>query len=158
MALDTPHCEFGWKAQPFSLKDPEGKEWTLESVMGEKGLLVAFICNHCPYVKAIAERLADDARALQAEGIGVVAVMSNDYEAYPADAPAEMTRFAQQYGFPFPMWWMRIRVSVRPMTRSVRLISSASTPPGNCSTADVWTTPAWETPNTALRNCSTPCG
>ena len=45
--------------------------------MGEKGLLVAFICNHCPYVKAIAERLADDARALQAEGIGVVAIMSN---------------------------------------------------------------------------------
>ena len=102
MALDTPHCEFGWKAQPFSLKDPEGKEWTLESVMGEKGLLVAFICNHCPYVKAIAERFADDARVLQAEGIGVVAIMSNDYEAYLADAPAEMTRFAQQYGFPFP--------------------------------------------------------
>ena len=102
MALDTPICDFGWKAPPFALRNPEGVEHTLESAMGEKGLLVAFICNHCPYVKAIAERLASDARALQADGIGVVAIMSNGYEAYPDDAPEEMVKFAEQHGFTFP--------------------------------------------------------
>ncbi|MEM6454328.1 MAG: thioredoxin family protein [Acidobacteriota bacterium] len=70
--------------------------------MGENGLLIAFICNHCPYVQAIAERLAADAKTLQAEGINVLAVMSNDYRNVPSDAPPNMKRFAEQHGFTFP--------------------------------------------------------
>jgi peroxiredoxin len=102
MAKDTPLCDFGWKAPIFELKDPDGTPHGLESTMGENGLLIAFICNHCPYVKAIADRLADDAAALQNEGIGVVAVMSNDYTAYVSDSPDEMKKFAAQHGFTFP--------------------------------------------------------
>ena len=102
MLLDTPQVEIGWQAQPFVLEDPDGKAYRLESLMGEHGLLVAFICNHCPYVKAIAERLASDAKRLQDAGIGVVAINSNDYVAYPADSPPEMKAFADRHGFGFP--------------------------------------------------------
>lgn len=102
MAVDTPVCDFGWKALPFELRDPDGRTETLESAMGENGLLIAFICNHCPYVKAIADRFSQDARELQAAGIGVVAIMSNDYAAYPDDSPEQMKKFADKYRFSFP--------------------------------------------------------
>ena len=102
MLLDTPICDFGWKAPDFTLSDPDGNSFTMSGQLGEKGLLIAFICNHCPYVKAIADRLAGDARALMDEGINVLAVMSNDYRAYQADSPENMKRFAAQHGFPFP--------------------------------------------------------
>ena len=102
MLLDTPLCDFGWKAPDFSLKTPGGETHTLADAMGENGLLIAFICNHCPYVKAIADRLAADARTLLAADIGVVAVMSNDYRDYAADSPDNMQRFAERHEFPFP--------------------------------------------------------
>ena len=102
MLLDTPICEFGLKAPAFNLPDPDGGMHSLDDMMGEKGLLVAFICNHCPYVKAIIDRLVEDARALQAEGVGVVAIMPNDYTKVPADSPAEMKAFAERHGMPFP--------------------------------------------------------
>ncbi len=102
MLLDTPICDFGWQAPEFTLKDPSGRAYTMSEHLGEKGLLIAFICNHCPYVKAIGERLASDARELMGEGINVLAVMSNDYRDYPADSPANMVAFAEMYGFPFP--------------------------------------------------------
>lgn len=102
MLLDTPVCDYGWQAPGFDLSDPSGKRFTLADVMGERGLLIAFICNHCPYVKAIISRLVDDAKTLQADGVGVVAIMPNDYVAYPADAPEQMTAFAQDHGFTFP--------------------------------------------------------
>ncbi|MEO0816476.1 MAG: thioredoxin family protein [Pseudomonadota bacterium] len=103
MALkDTPICEFGWKAPDFTLADPAGVSVTMSEHLGSKGLLVAFICNHCPYVKAIADRLARDAAELMGEGIGVLAVMPNDYRAYPADAPDKMAEFAAAHGFTFP--------------------------------------------------------
>ncbi|MFT6559598.1 thioredoxin family protein [Sneathiella sp.] len=102
MLLDTPVCDFGWKAPDFALKDPDGAEFRMTEQMGEKGLLVAFICNHCPYVQAIAERFASDARILMEEGINVLAVMSNDYRYVPADQPSNMKRFAEQYRFSFP--------------------------------------------------------
>lgn len=70
--------------------------------LSDKGLLIAFICNHCPYVKAIADRLTADASTLMKEGIGVLAVMSNDYRTYPADAPDQMKQFAATHHFPFP--------------------------------------------------------
>lgn len=102
MLLDTPVCDFGWQAPTFDLADPSGQRFTLDDVMGPKGVLVAFICNHCPYVKAIIARLVEDAKTLQADGIGVVAIMPNDYVNYPADSPALMTEFAAEHSFAFP--------------------------------------------------------
>lgn len=102
MLLDTPICDFGWKAPDFKLKDPDGKAFTMSDHLGDKGLLIAFICNHCPYVVAIAERLAQDADTLMDEGINVLAVMSNDYTYVPADNPENMKKFAQHYDFKFP--------------------------------------------------------
>ncbi len=102
MLLDTPICEFGWNAPDFTLKDPYGDSFTMSEQLGEKGLLIAFICNHCPYVQAIADRLAEDALELQAEGINVMAVMSNDYRYVQADSPPNMKKFAKQHGFAFP--------------------------------------------------------
>lgn len=100
--LNTPICDFGWKAPDFTLQDPNGNSFTMSENLGDKGLLIAFICNHCPYVQAIGERLAQDANSLMAEGINVVAVMSNDYNDYSQDSPANMLKFAAQFGFNFP--------------------------------------------------------
>lgn len=102
MLLDTPVCDFGWQGPDFTLPDPHGQDHRMRDYLGEKGLLIAFICNHCPYVKRIAGQLAADTSELMADGVGVLAVMSNDYAAYPADRPEEMVRFAQQNGFAFP--------------------------------------------------------
>ena len=102
MLLDTPVCDFGWQAPEFTLKDPSGQSFNMSDNMGEQGLLIAFICNHCPYVKAIADRLAEDAKALQADGVNVLAVMSNDYMSYPADSPENMKKFSESHGFTFP--------------------------------------------------------
>ena len=94
--------ELGWKAHNFALRGVDDKVYTLADVRGPKGTLVAFICNHCPYVKAIAGRLADEAEALGALGIGTVAVMPNDTVAYPADGFDNMQAFARRHGFGFP--------------------------------------------------------
>lgn len=102
MAVSTPICDFGWKAPDFTLKDPDGKSFTMSQHVGDNGLLIAFICNHCPYVQAIIDRLADDSRVLQAEGVNVLAVMSNDYSSYPDDSPANMKVFATKHSLPFP--------------------------------------------------------
>ncbi len=102
MLLDTPICDFNWPAPDFTLKDPPGQSFTLSEQMGDKGLLIAFVCNHCPYVKAIAGRLAGDASALIASGVNVLAVMSNDYHSYPADSPENMAAFARKHGWSFP--------------------------------------------------------
>lgn len=102
MLLDTPVCDFGWQAPAFELTDAIGTPFTLDDVRGDKGLLIAFICNHCPYVKAIIARLVADAKTLQAEGLGVVAIMPNDYRSYPDDAPQLMMQFAAEHGFTFP--------------------------------------------------------
>ena len=102
MLLETPGCEFGDPAPQFRLPDAHGHMHDLNDHLGPKGVLIAFICNHCPYVVAIADRLAADARLLMDEGIGVLAINSNDYSAYPADAPDKMPGFAEKYGFDFP--------------------------------------------------------
>jgi peroxiredoxin len=102
VATQTPICDFGWKAVDFSLEDPDGHRYRLEDVRGPNGTLIMFICNHCPYVRAVADRIARDARELQAKGIGVIAIMPNDYRHYADDAPARMKAFAESYGFTFP--------------------------------------------------------
>ncbi|WP_162651359.1 thioredoxin family protein [Lentilitoribacter sp. Alg239-R112] len=100
--LDTPLCDFGWQAPDFTLSDAHGKIHTMSEHMGENCLLIAFICNHCPYVKTIAHRLATDTDELIANGINVLAVMSNDYRDYAEDSPENMIKFAAQHGFNFP--------------------------------------------------------
>ncbi|MGI9284133.1 MAG: thioredoxin family protein [Pseudomonadales bacterium] len=102
MLLDTPEAQIGWQARPFTLLDPDGRTFRLADLQAGKGLLIAFICNHCPYVQAIADRFATDANTLQSEGINVVAINSNDYRYVPADSPAMMKKFAAQHRFSFP--------------------------------------------------------
>lgn len=102
VALNPPVCDFGQPAVDFDLPGTDGRRHTLASCRGPKGLLVMFICNHCPYVKAIIDRLTRDCRELASHGIGCVAIMSNDVAAYPDDAPENMKRWAEELAFPFP--------------------------------------------------------
>ena len=101
-AVETPICDFGWKAPDFSLKGTDGKTYGLADVRGENGTLVMFICNHCPYVKAVLDRMVRDARELQAKGIGVIAINANDPEDYPEDSFDGMIKVAAANGFSFP--------------------------------------------------------
>ena len=103
MALtDTPVCDFGRPAPDFSLPDPSGRVWTRDECRGPNGLLVMFICNHCPYVKAVLDRLVEDVGRLQEAGVGCVAIMPNDFHRYAADAPDAMAALATARGFTFP--------------------------------------------------------
>ncbi len=102
MSLETPVCDFGKPAIDFDLLGVDGERWSLARSRGERGLLVMFICNHCPYVKAVRERLVRDARELLAYGVNAVAIMSNDPTDYPEDSFDNMQRVAREYGFPFP--------------------------------------------------------
>lgn len=102
VSLETPVCDFGTPAVDFSLPGVDGKTWTLNDCRGENGTLVMFICNHCPYVKAVRDRLVRDARDLQALGVNTVAIMSNDPADYPEDSFDNMRQVAREYAFPFP--------------------------------------------------------
>ncbi len=100
--LETPVCEFGRAAVDFTLPGVDGRTWTLQECRGERGLLVMFICNHCPYVQAVRDRIVRDARELLALGIRSVAIMSNDTADYPEDSFENMKRVAAEFDFPFP--------------------------------------------------------
>ena len=102
MAATPPICDFGWKAPDFTLPGVDGKTHSLADLKGENGTLVVFICNHCPYVIAIADRLARDARELKALGVNTIAINANDAANYPDDAFEKMAPFAAKYGFDFP--------------------------------------------------------
>lgn len=102
VSLETPVCDFGQAAPDFALPGVDGRVWTRDACKGERGLLVMFICNHCPYVKAVRERIVRDARELADLGIGCVAIMSNDPTEYPEDSFGNMQRVAAEFGFPFP--------------------------------------------------------
>jgi peroxiredoxin len=93
--LDTPAAE-------FRLPATDGKTYALDDVAGEKGTVVVFICNHCPYVKAVIDRMVSDARVLMSEGVGFAAICSNDAASYPEDSFENMKRFAKAHDFPFP--------------------------------------------------------
>ena len=102
MPIQTPICDFGQKAIPFELKSTENKILSLNDVKGENGTLIMFICNHCPYVKAIIRELADDCAKLKEDGINSVAIMSNDTKNYPEDSFENMKKFAKENNFSFP--------------------------------------------------------
>ena len=98
----TPICDFGKKADHFELKSTENKIISLNDVKGEKGTLIMFICNHCPYVKAVIEEVVSDTKELENDGIKSVAVMSNDTVNYPDDSFEKMIKFSNDNGFNFP--------------------------------------------------------
>ncbi|MCW8929613.1 MAG: thioredoxin family protein [Gammaproteobacteria bacterium] len=102
VSLETPVCEFNKEAIEFSLPDVDGKIWSLKECQGENGLLVMFICNHCPYVKAILGRLIRDTNELKELGVNSVAIMSNDPSQYDEDSPENMKKISQELGFSFP--------------------------------------------------------
>lgn len=103
MALTkTPEVEFGQKAPDFRLLGVDGQYYSLADCSKKNGLLVMFICNHCPYVKAILPRLIEDVRALEAQGIGCVAISANDPTDYPEDSYENMQKVSNKMGFNFP--------------------------------------------------------
>jgi len=102
VSLETPVCDFDKAIEPFSLPGVDGEIWTPEKARGEKGLLVMFICNHCPYVKSIRDRIVRDTRELMDYGLNSVAIMSNDPAEYDEDSFENMKQVAEQFDFPFP--------------------------------------------------------
>jgi len=102
MLTQTPICDFGKKAVPFKLKSTEGKIISLEDLKGENGTLIMFICNHCPYVKAITKDIVEDCNELKKLGINSIAISSNDPTNYPEDSFENMIEFAKKNEFSFP--------------------------------------------------------
>jgi peroxiredoxin len=102
VAEQTPVCNFGWKAPSFTLPGVDGKTYNLDELRGPKGTLVMFICNHCPYVKAVIDRIVRDVNELRPMGINAVAISSNDAVHYPEDSFDNMKRFAEAHRFSFP--------------------------------------------------------
>ena len=102
MAAVPPLCDFGWKAPDFSLPATDGKTYSYADIAGQNGTLIMFICNHCPYVLAIVDRMKRDAAALQQLGIGVAAICANDATTHPDDSFENMKKMAEREGFPFP--------------------------------------------------------
>jgi peroxiredoxin len=102
VSLETPVCDFDLPAIDFSLLGTDGNVWTLDECLGENGLLVMFICNHCPYVKAILDRLVRDTNELKQLGINTVAIMSNDVADYQEDSFDNMQVVAKENDFSFP--------------------------------------------------------
>jgi peroxiredoxin len=102
VSLSPPVCDFGRPAIDFDLPGVDGRRHSLASARGPRGLLVMFICNHCPYVKAVIHRIVRDAKELAALGVGSIAIMSNDAGDYPEDSWPNMERIATDLAFPFP--------------------------------------------------------
>ncbi|MCX8018749.1 MAG: thioredoxin family protein, partial [Rhodocyclaceae bacterium] len=101
----TPVCDFGQPAPDFDLIGVDGRRYTLADVRGPNGLLVMFICNHCPYVRAVKDRIVRDVLELKQYGIGAVAIMSNDPTDYPEDSFENMQRYAREWRLPMPYLW-----------------------------------------------------
>jgi len=102
VSLTTPTNQLGARAAPFDLPGTDGARHTLESVRGRNGTVVMFICNHCPYVKAVIDRIARDMAELRPHGVGSVAIMSNDPAEYAEDSFDDMKAVAARHGFTFP--------------------------------------------------------
>ena len=102
MSVNATKCDFGWKAVDFNLKSVDNKYYTLKNIVGKNGTVIVFICNHCPYVKAIAKRLDFESRELKKMEVNTVAIMSNDVLQYPEDSFENMKIFSNNYNFDFP--------------------------------------------------------
>ena len=102
MAAIPPVCDFGWQAKNFELPGVDGEHYSLDNVRGNNGMLIMFICNHCPYVLALLDRIVRDAEELQGLGVGVAAISSNDVIAYPEDSFENMIKLSKDNDFSFP--------------------------------------------------------
>jgi len=102
MSVNAPNDKLGWKAPDFNLNNIDNKFYTLDDLRGKNGTVIAFICNHCPYVISIAQRLSFDAKELKKSEINTIAIMSNDANNYPEDSFENMAFFAKKYDFDFP--------------------------------------------------------
>ena len=102
MPIQTPICDFGQKAHDFMLKSTDNKILSLEDIKGKNGTLIMFICNHCPYVKAITKDIVEDTNKLKDFGINSVAICANDPQNYPEDSFENMIVFAKKNQFNFP--------------------------------------------------------
>ena len=102
MPVNASNCNFGWKAKDFRLLSIDEEFYSLDILKGEKGTVIVFICNHCPYVIAIAARLSFEANELSKIGVNTVAIMSNDVKSYPEDSFEKMKDFSKRYNFNFP--------------------------------------------------------
>ena len=102
VALQTPPAEIGWRARDFELKGVDGNIYDLNKARGAKGLLVMFICNHCPFVQAVMDKIIRDVSELKKHGINAIAIMSNDTNTYPDDSFENMKKLAAEKNFPFP--------------------------------------------------------
>ena len=102
MSVNSPNEQLEWKAPNFELLSVDNTKYSLNNIAGEKGTVIAFICNHCPYVIAIAERLSFESKELQKIGINTAAIMSNDVVSYPEDSFENMKKFSKKYNFEFP--------------------------------------------------------
>lgn len=138
VSLQTPVCEFDLPAVDFDLPGVDGKRWTLAECRGENGVLVMFICNHCPYVQAVRERIVRDTTELRSLGVNAVAIMSNDPALYEEDSFENMTRVARQCRFPFPYLLDESQAVARQYGAVCTPDFSATTPICVCSTAGDW--------------------
>ena len=102
MPIQTPICDFGKKAKAFELKSTDGKILKLDEIKGENGTLIMFICNHCPYVKAVTKDIVEDCNELKKIGINSIAICSNDAVNYPEDSFENMIKFSKENNFSFP--------------------------------------------------------
>ena len=102
MSAQPPVCDFGRPAPDFELPGIDGRSYRLSEIKGPKGTLVMFLSNHCPYVKAVADRIVRDCTELARHGVASIGIMSNDVTSYPADSPDNMKLFAEKHGYPFP--------------------------------------------------------
>ena len=102
MPIQTPICDFGQKAYNFELKSTDNKLISLSDIKGKNGTLIMFICNHCPYVKAVTKDIVEDCNDLQKIGINTVAICANDAQSYPEDSFEKMIDFAKKNNFNFP--------------------------------------------------------
>jgi len=145
MLLDTPICDFDWQAPEFTLPDLDGHTVASAQSYGPNGLLVAFICNHCPYVKAVIARLVADAAALKAAGVNTLAVMPNDFRNYPDDSPDNMRASPNNTRSGFRICSTKTKAWRARSARFARRTSSASTATAACNTAGASMTRRWAT-------------
>ena len=123
MATETPICDFGKKAPDFKLKSTDNKILSLNDIKGENGTLIMFICNHCPYVKAVTKEIVEDCTELKKIGINAVAICANDAENYPEDSFENMVEFAKKIILIFLILTMKLKRLLRLMVQCVHQIS-----------------------------------
>ena len=123
MTIQTPICDFGKKAISFELKSTDEKVLKLDDIKGENGTLIMFICNHCPYVKAVTKDIVEDCNNLKKIGINSIAICSNDAINYPEDSFENMIKFANENNFSFPYLTDETQEVAKAMMLCARLIS-----------------------------------